>query len=99
MKEYYSPDTLKGASAALERMREQELAEHRAAMAQIKEIIPEKSAQKWKAPGLWQECASSGMEIPGFMFCAGCDVCVPVDASDLICTPLYYCPRCGKRQF
>lgn len=99
MKEYYSPDTLKGASAALERMRERELAKHRAEMARIKENIPERPAPKRKATGLWQEYDSFGIEMPGFMFCGGCNVCVPADASDLICTPLYYCPRCGKKQF
>lgn len=49
--------------------------------------------------GLWREEDLSGAKVSGFMFCGGCNVGVPVDAADRICTPLYYCPKCGKEQF
>lgn len=43
MKAYYSPDLLEGASAALERMREEMLSEYRAEIARLNENIPERS--------------------------------------------------------
>lgn len=48
MKEYYTPKLLEEASAALERMREQELAEHREAVAMLCKAIPEKQTGEEK---------------------------------------------------